>query len=148
MNGFTINRRIRHWNSRRIVNRAQLRLISLESRIAPATYTVTNNSNSGAGSLRQAVINANGSGGADTINFLVIPSPITLTTGEIAINEALTIKGPGADSLTVSGNNLSRIFNTTGAPAGAAISINGLTLTGGNEPAAGANGGFCRVMKM
>jgi len=113
----------------------------LEDRIAPATYTVTNNSNSGAGSLRQAVINANGSGGADTINFLVIPSPITLTTGEIAINEALTIKGPGADNLTVSGNNLSRIFNTTGAPAGAAISINGLTLTGGDEPAAGANGG-------
>src|SRR5262245_35418054 len=133
MNHIFRSRRTRTW--------LKPRLMCLENRIAPATYTVTNNSNSGAGSLRQAIINANGSGGADTINFLVIPSPITLTTGEIAINDALTIKGPGANLLTVSGNNSSRIFNTSGAAAGANININGLTLTGGNEPAAGANGG-------
>src|SRR5262245_10039715 len=141
MNDFTLNRRSRYLNSTRIPNRTRLSLMHLENRVVPATYTVTNNSNSGAGSLRQAIINANGSGGPDTINFLVIPSPITLTTGEIAINDALTIDGPGANLLTVSGNNNSRIFNTSGAAAGANINIFGLTLTGGNEPAAGANGG-------
>src|SRR5262245_327050 len=104
---------------RHLSSHISLRLMCLESRITPATYTVTNNSNSGAGSLRQSIISANGSGGADTINFLVIPSPITLTTGEIAINDALTIDGPGANLLTVSGNNNSRIFNTSGAAAGA-----------------------------
>src|SRR3990167_1086667 len=36
-----------------------------------ATFTVTNTNDSGAGSLRQAIIDANSSGGIDTINFSI-----------------------------------------------------------------------------
>src|SRR5262245_3094924 len=108
MNRFRINSRARRWASN-YWYRARPGLTRLEDRTVPNTYTVTNNSDAGAGSLRQAINNANGHAGADTINFLVIPSPITLTTGEIAINDPLTIDGPGADLLTVSGNNNSRI---------------------------------------
>src|SRR5262249_35442634 len=45
----------------------------------------------------------------------------------------VSIIGPAA-SLTVSGNNASRIFNDQTAPAGTAIAITGLTLTGGVNP--------------
>jgi hypothetical protein len=36
---------------------------------------------------------------------------ITLTSGELAVNQNLTISGPGAGLLTVSGNGASRIFD-------------------------------------
>ena len=46
-------------------------LLKLEDRITPATYTVTNNNDSGAGSLRQAIINANLTLANDSIVFSV-----------------------------------------------------------------------------
>src|SRR5262249_26360007 len=45
--------------------RARLRLSALEGRLAPATFTVTNDTDAGTGSLRQAVLDANGHSGAD-----------------------------------------------------------------------------------
>src|SRR5579862_9024375 len=61
-----------------------------------ATITVTTNADSGAGSLRAAVTNANT---GDTINFQSgLTSPITLTSGQIAITKSLTITGPGAST--------------------------------------------------
>src|SRR5215510_2074234 len=39
------------------------------SSLAAATFTVTNTSDSGAGSLRQAILDANGNAGLDTISF-------------------------------------------------------------------------------
>src|SRR5262245_35476930 len=72
----------------------------LEGRIAPATFLVTNNTDSGAGSLRQAILDANANGGVDQIAFnlpagLVI-SPLTPLP---MINGSLIIDGytqPGA----------------------------------------------------
>src|SRR5258708_37957057 len=79
-----------------------------------ATLTV-NTSGDGAGScpttctLRAAVIAA---ASGDTIKFKNgLASPIVLTGGEIGINKALTITGPGATTLTISGNGASRGFN-------------------------------------
>ena len=54
----------RHWNSRPRPRRA-VAPEALESRLLLATYTVTNLNNDGAGSLRQAIANANNNGGAD-----------------------------------------------------------------------------------
>ena len=60
----------------------------MEDRVLLATFTVTNNADSGPGSLRQAILNANTAPGTDTINFNIkvgaisevpIPSPQTAT---------------------------------------------------------------------
>jgi hypothetical protein len=60
--------------------------------------TVTNTNDSGAGSLRQALADAND---GDTITFAVT-GEIQLTSGELVIDNNITISGPGADSLVLS----------------------------------------------
>src|SRR5262245_23832539 len=59
-----------------------------------ATFTVSNTSDSGAGSLRNAVAAA---AAGDTIDFggLTTPATITLTSGQIEITKNLIILGPG-----------------------------------------------------
>lgn len=102
-----------------------------------ATFTVSNLNDSGAGSLRKAVTDANANAGADVIDFQAgLTGAITLTTGELAITDALTISGPGAANLTISGNNASRVFNVA---SGVNASISGLTISNGN--AVGDDGG-------
>ena len=87
-----------------------------------ATFTTTNINDAGAGSLRQAIINANGLPGADDIRF----DPTVFNGAQAAITLAttldintfaggLTISGAfGASNVTVSGNNAVRVFNITG----------------------------------
>jgi IPTL-CTERM motif/Chlamydia polymorphic membrane protein (Chlamydia_PMP) repeat len=74
--------------------------LSLAPTTYAATFTVTNLNDSGAGSLRDAINQANITAGADTINFTVTGT-ITLTTGGLSIQDDVTITGPGAASLTV-----------------------------------------------
>lgn len=114
-------------------HRLPLGLLDLECRIAPATFTVTNANNSGTGSLRQAVINANNAAGADLIDFSsFFNSPRTITlASQISITGPVTIDGPSAANVTISGNDAVRIFNTQSAPTGAAIQLVDLTLTSG-----------------
>src|SRR5438067_11827020 len=60
------------------------------------TFTVTNTANSGAGSLRQAIINANGHVGADVISFNISGTglhTITPQTGLPIISDTVTIDG-------------------------------------------------------
>jgi type IX secretion system substrate protein/Big-like domain-containing protein len=77
---------------------------------AQLTFIVNTVADSGQGSLRNAINSATGN---DTIIFsgLTYPDTIRLTTGQINIsNVSLVILGPGADSLSISGEHLSRIF--------------------------------------
>lgn len=92
---------------------------------------VTNTNDSGAGSLRQAVLDA---ASGEEITFSVTGT-ITLTSGEILIAQDLTITGPGSGSLIISGNNTSRIFKME--PPGI-ITITGLTLQEGSSTDGGA----------
>lgn len=105
-----------------------------------ATYTVTSLADAGAGSLRQAIVDANGNPGADTIAFAVTGA-VTLTSGELAITDDLTIQGPGAGRLAVDGNAGSRVFSVSGA--GTDVTISGLTIR--NGVATGSNGGGVNV---
>ena len=94
------------------------------------TFTVLNTNDSGAGSLRQAILDANASGGIDIIDFA--PSAygsITLTNGELLISDCLIVAGPGATNDAVSGNGASRVFDI--AP-GNLVTIAGLTITKGS----------------
>src|SRR5262249_23924542 len=88
---------------------ASLAVGALADRTVPSTCTVLNLTDSGEGSLRQAVLAANVQAGADTIAFADgLQGPIGLTTGQLNITDHLTIDGPGADQLAVSGSQQSR----------------------------------------
>ena len=108
-------------------HRYRPRLEGLEERTVLSTLTVTNNLDSGAGSLR-AAIKAAGSG--DTIVFAsaLKHKTITLTSGELAVTESLEIEGLGAKNLAISGNAASRVFDISG---GVAVTIAGLTIACG-----------------
>ncbi|MEP7013216.1 MAG: IPTL-CTERM sorting domain-containing protein [Acidobacteriota bacterium] len=98
------------------------------------TFTVTNVADTGPGSLRQAVLNANAAAGPDDVAFAPgVTGTITLLSGEIAISDPLVVHGPGLGVLTLSGNDLSRIFYVE-KPAVAApidVTLESLTLTHG-----------------
>jgi hypothetical protein len=114
---------------------ASLLALTSVPRATAATFTVTNLANSGPGSLRNAVLDANAAPGADTVAFSPgLTGTIPLTSGEIPIEDSLTITGPGAAVLTVSGNSQSRIFHVENSSATAPIDVtlSGLTLTQGN----------------
>src|SRR5215813_7647773 len=79
---------------------------ALGVRIVPSTFHVTTLADSGAASLRTAVARANSHPGADTIVFdSGVTVTIALTSVEFDITDNLTITGPGATKLTVSGGN-------------------------------------------
>ncbi|HYX16426.1 MAG TPA: hypothetical protein VE944_19060 [Nostoc sp.] len=75
-----------------------------------ATLTVNNLNDSGVGSLRDTINTANNN---DLVEFLLVshPSTISLTSGALAIPKNLTINGPGANLLTISGNNDFPVFD-------------------------------------
>lgn len=89
-----------------------------------ATFTVSNTNNSGAGSLRQAILDANSAAGTDTIVFnLGAGTPtINLTSALPAITGTVIISGNTGGATRVELN---------GASAGAGA--NGLTISGGNS---------------
>src|SRR5215211_5716204 len=93
-----------------------------------ASLTVTNNADSGAGSLRQAIIDANATTGvADTINFdLGSAATITLTSSLPPITDGagLTIDGGSAD-ITISGDNQYHVFEVG---SGAKLTLSTLTV--------------------
>jgi hypothetical protein len=57
---------------------------------------------------------------------------IKLTNGELLINKDLTIAGPGAGQLTVSGGGASRDFEVYSAQSTIKVVLSGLTISNGN----------------
>lgn len=106
------------------------------STLQAATDTVVNSNDSGPGSLR-AVVAAAASGDTVIFDMTTVTSPIVLLTGAITITTNLTISGPGAGTLTVSGNNNSLVFGESFLT----VSISGLTISGGNN-SVGLGGGI------
>jgi hypothetical protein len=109
--------------------RAALQLEALEDRTVPSTLMVSSVLDSGApgdGSLRGEILAAQS---GDTINFdrSLAGQTITLSS-ELAIAKSLDIEGPGADQLTISGNNASRVFDIS---AGATVTLAGVTIASG-----------------
>jgi hypothetical protein len=85
-----------------------------------ATITVMNTNDSGTGSLRQALADAND---GDTIEFdVAVTGTIMLTSSELLVNDDITISGPGANTLAVDGNAASRVFHIA---SGKSVTISG-----------------------
>jgi hypothetical protein len=90
-----------------------------------ATITVINGNDSGPGSLRQALADAND---GDTINFDASLNFIGVVSGELVVDKSVTISGPGAANLFLDNYELNRVFHITNAVT---VSISGLTIIDG-----------------
>lgn len=115
-------------------------MLCLAQAVFAATYTVTKIADTSDGtcdadcSLREAIVAANGTVDNDVIVFSATvfntPQIITLSGTDLIItnNGTLTINGTGANLLTISGNNVSRVFTNN---TGAVTNINNIRVTGG-----------------
>jgi predicted outer membrane repeat protein len=109
---------------------------ALEHRLLMSTWTLTNTADDGgAGTLRYAVMH---SAAGDTIRFDPTvfapgnPQIITLQESPISISHDLSIDGPGAAALSLSGGGQTAVFHVN---AGADVALSGLTVTqGGSDP--------------
>lgn len=104
-----------------------------------ATFSVTNNADAGAGSLRQAIEDADAAATADIVTFAPgVTGQISLTSGQIGINDAaLEIQGPGPQTLAVDAGDASRIFYISGTDETKTTVISGLTLRNGSDSGSG-----------
>jgi hypothetical protein len=105
-------------------------LATLNAAAFANTYTVTNCLDAGAGSFRQAVLDANANPGDDTIDFALSCSTITLTSGTVVIDGSLIVNAPGASSLTLSNptGTALRLEPASAAPTLQQVRINGLRI--------------------
>lgn len=138
---FRMHQFSRSWQSPACMAFVLIAVLMLPGFSLAATYTVTNLDDSGPGSLRQAVLDANANPTTPhTIEFQSgLTGTIALTSGLIEITSQVTINGPGADHLAVSGNQASRIFYIQGAAAN--VTIKKLTIKDG-YPRDEAGGGI------
>ncbi len=139
---------LRHWLKRMATHRTHRRRTDsskwqrtrpsveiLEGRWVPST--VTNLNDAGVGSLRQAILDTPAGG---TVDFQAgLTGTITLASGELLISRNLTIVGPGANALTISGNHASRVFDI---PATSTVMISGLAIADGQAPNYQEGGGI------
>jgi hypothetical protein len=93
--------------------------------------TVTNTNDSGPGSLRQALVDAND---GDMIDATGVSGVITLIIGELPVDTSVTINGPGADLLAIDGNTISRVFQVG---PGETVTISNLTVRNGRDGVSG-----------
>jgi len=140
----------RRWRQCRLIG---LLLIGLAGSMLPArvaqaaTFTVTKTADSNDGtcdtdcSLREAIIAANTTPGADTI---ILPAgTYTLTiggdnedngaTGDLDITDSVTMTGAGASSTIIDANALDRVIDLAGSgPPDITAAISGITLQNGS----------------
>ena len=103
----------------------------LEGRVLFSTYTVTTAADAGAGSLRQAIVDANKHAGPDAIHFAIGTGPRT-----IAVASALpTITDPLVlDATTQPGFAGKPLIELTGRDiAATASSVTGISITAGDS---------------
>jgi len=108
-------------------------LLAVATAAQATTFTVTNVNDSGAGSLRQAITDANNNPGADALVFAIpgsAPFSINLATGLPAITETVSI-----DATTQTGFSNKPVVVLNGFAI--AASVNGLTLNSGGNTVRG-----------
>src|SRR5262245_58397223 len=100
-----------------------------------ATFSVTTLADSGPGSLREAIVNANADPGTGSTITFAVSGTINLGS-ELVVSKSLTISGTGARVLTIAGATSRILRLDTGAAKD--VTNTDLTFAGGN---AAGNGG-------
>ena len=124
--------------------------LTLSTNLMAADQVVTSNGDSGAGTLRQAIVDV---GNGETITFNIVGNDVITITLELVITESMTINGYNAATgnnvtvqVTAPGTSTWRVFNIN-AP-GKTITLNNMTIKGGdisgnfNAPAGDGGGIF------
>src|SRR5262249_12993585 len=111
-----------------------------------ATFNVTNNNTSGAGSLADAIHQANlDTGTADEID-IASGLNIPVNAGDLEkIAGPVTIAGAGAATTTITRQTASRIFYIDASSATFNVTISGLTLTHNGTQTSGSGGAVKNV---
>ena len=122
------------------VRAALVALVGFALQGAGFALTVTNNKDNApstpliVGSLRWAIAGTATNGLVDFASTMK-GKTILLKAGQLVVDRAMTIRGLGCNSLTVSGNNVSRVFftNATSTISGQpGVTISDMTITKGN----------------
>jgi hypothetical protein len=104
--------------------------------------TLADSPTSGSTTLRQALANAATLGGSQTVSFASgLTGSIDLSSA-LEITSNVTIAGPGAASLTVSGGGASSNFNVFFVDSGVTATISGLTIANANTTDPNGSGGI------
>ena len=113
-------------------------VVGLVGPASAAGFTVTNTNDAGAGSFRQAVLDANASGGADVITIaLPAGSTIGLTSGEVTSTEGLTINGPSGGVTIAQSTASARVLNHT---SGSSLIVSNVSFSGVGSTVTGGGG--------
>jgi hypothetical protein len=110
---------------------------SLEERIAPATFTVTNTGDTGTGSgtsgdLRYCMNQAGAIvGSTNTIDLTGVSGTIALTSALPTIAGPMTMTGPGAGLLTIAGVGILTYVITSAPGSSGTTTISGLSIASG-----------------
>src|SRR5258708_2951659 len=117
------------------------RLEALEDRALPAVFTVTNLADAGAGSLRQAILDANAATGDQTIRFTAgLSGTIQLAAALPSLGRSgasnLSLEGPGSGLVTVR-RNTGGNYGVFTVATNTTVSLSGLTVAGGRTQQGG-----------
>ncbi|MFO0849595.1 MAG: PKD domain-containing protein [Gemmataceae bacterium] len=129
----TSRRRVRRlsWPNLDRLLTARLRFEHLEDRVTPATFVVDTTADSGAGSLRQAILDANSTPGTDTVAFSIGTGVQTITP----LSQLPIVTDPVVLDATTqpgfAGTPLVELLGTSaGSAAGLPIQAGGTTVRG------------------
>jgi hypothetical protein len=122
-------------HARRVLFARMVLILSLGGATASAaTYTVTNTGDSGAGSLRQAMTDANANGGTDTIVFNIpgsgvhtinVPTQLPTITSPVIIDGTTQPGYAGAPLIELHGVGVPGVYITAGASTVRGLVLNG-----------------------
>lgn len=107
--------------------------------VSAVNFVVSNLNDSGIGSLRQAISDANANPGDDTIQVQSGIIGTIVVASELTISSNIGFTGPGAEIFSISGNSQTRVFNIA---SGSTVSISGVMVTRGRAQLGTCGGGI------